>query len=144
MFRSKLILSTTLAAFALASCGEGTAPVAGGATSPAAQPAGGPSEADVKAVIERRVQSLATGVGSSHASVAVTFDAVEFGQPRPLNEQDRIDGLRGDTAYPVRARYSELRTWGNGQTETVNTYYAYDFYRDEFGGWDYSGKGPVR
>ena len=142
MFRSKLVLSATLAALTLAACGEGAAPATG--TAPVAQPAGSPSEADVKAVIERRVQSLATGVGSSHKSVAVTFEAVEFGQPRPLNEQDKIDGLRGDTAYPVRARYSELRTWGNGETETVNTYYAYDFYRDEFGGWDFSGKGPVR
>lgn len=148
MFRSNLVLSATLAALALAACGEGAAPAAGPApaagTPATAQATAAPTEADVKAVIERRVRSLATGSGTSHKSVDITFQAVEFGQPRALNEQDRIDGVRGETVYPVRARYSEHRTWGNGETQDLETYYEYDFYRDDFGAWDYVGKGPVR
>ena len=105
---------------------------------------GEPSEDHIKAVIQRRVESRATGVSSSQKSVAVISDLIAFGEPRLLNEQDKIDGLRGDTVYPVRAKYSELRTWCNGETETVSTHYAYDFYRDEFGALNFNAKGPVQ
>ncbi len=148
MSRTNTSLTLLIAAAMLAGCGEG-APSSTGVppvteSAAPAQAAGKPSEDEIKAVIQRRLESLATGVGSAHKSVVVTFDGITFGDPRPLNEQDRIDGLRGDRAYPVRAKYSELRTWGNGETETVNTHYAYDFYRDEFGEWNYNAKGPVQ
>lgn len=113
----------------------------------AATSTGAPTEDDVKALITRRAQSLATGVGSSHSAVEIEFASVEIAPGRPLNEQDRIDGIKGDTAWPVRARWTEHRRWGaadaGGSTEDVPQYYSYDFFRDSFGGWDVLGHGPV-
>jgi len=150
MIRSLLALPLLFGMTVLTACGEGAPPASGEAAASAAtdtaltQMGGKPSEADIKAVIQRRLESLATGVGSSHKSVVVTFESIVFGEPRPLNAQDKIDGLRGSTVYPVRAKYSELRTWGNGETETVKTHYGYDFYRDEFGELNFNAKGPVQ
>jgi hypothetical protein len=82
-------------------------------------------------------------VGSAHQSVKVEFDEVHFGETRKPNEQDKIDGVRGDTVYPVRAKYKSLRRWGNGETEEKVIHYNYDFYRDEFGDWNAILRGPV-
>ena len=151
MTRLTFALPLMLAATGIAGCDEGASPAPSEAAALAATQSvssmptlGEPSEDDIKAVIQRRVESRATGVSSSQKSVAVISDSIAFGEPRLLNEQDKIDGLRGDTVYPVRAKYSELRTWGNGETETVSTHYAYDFYRDEFGALNFNAKGPVQ
>ena len=122
-------------------------PAAGGsagAPGGAATAAGGALTEDaVKQFVTRKEQNLATGVGSSHKSVAVDFSEVRIGATRAPNEQDKIDGIRGDTVYPVRVKYTSNRTWGNGETEAKVIHYGYDFYRDEFGEWNAVGRGPV-
>ncbi len=103
-----------------------------------------PSEETVKRFITRKEEALATGVGSKHSSVAVTFESVRFGESREATERDRlVNGIKGPRVFPVRAKYASLRRWGNGETETVNIHYAYEFYVDEFGEWDAYYVGPV-
>jgi hypothetical protein len=103
-----------------------------------------PSEDDVKRYITRKEEALATGVGSSHSSVTVNFESVRFGQSREATEKDKVvNGITGSTVFPVQAKYSSLRRWGNGETETVNIHYSYEFYRDEFGEWNAYYVGPV-
>ncbi|HEX8436104.1 hypothetical protein [Archangium sp.] len=103
-----------------------------------------PTEAEVKAYVTRKAQALATGVGSSHSSTTVTFESVTFGESRETTERDRlVNGISGPMVFPVRVKYSELRRWGNGDTQTVQTHYAYEFYVDEFGEWNAYGVGPV-
>jgi hypothetical protein len=104
-----------------------------------------PTEDEVKAYITRKAQALATGVGSAHSSTTVTFESVRFGESRSTTERDRlVNGITGPTVFPVRVKYSELRRWGNGDTQTVQTHYDYEFYVDEFGEWNTYGVGPVR
>jgi hypothetical protein len=103
-----------------------------------------PSEDAVKRYITRKEEALATGVGSSHASVTVTFESVRMGESRAATEKDRVvNGITGSTVFPVRAKYASLRRWGNGETQTVNIHYSYEFYRDEFGEWNAYYVGPV-
>lgn len=104
---------------------------------------GGPTEEEAKELITRRVQSSATGIGSQPSAVDLTFQSVEIAPARPVNQQDKMDGMRGDNSWLVRAKFTELRRWGSGSTETRETHYNYDFYRDDFGKWDYMGRGPV-
>ena len=142
------LVALVLLAGGVAGCDKGdSAPAgtAGGAAAPA--PAGGGAALDADAVkqfITRQEERLATGVGSSHQSVKVEFVDVRLGEPRKPNEQDKIDGVRGDTVYPVRAKYKSLRRWGNGDTAEKEIHYGYDFYRDEFGEWNAVLRGPVR
>ena len=102
------------------------------------------TEADVKAFVTRQQERSATGIGSVHKSVTLTFESVRMGAPRPINYADQLEGMRGATIYPVQVKYQGLRRWGNGSTQTVETHYAYDFFRDEFGDWAAKGLGPVR
>ncbi len=104
-----------------------------------------PSEETVKRFITRKEEALATGIGSAHASVTVTFESVRFGDSREATERDRlVNGITGPRVFPVRAKYASLRRWGNGDTETVNIHYAYEFYMDEFGEWNAYLVGPVK
>ena len=103
-----------------------------------------PTEAIVKRFITKQEERLATGVGSSHKSVTVTFESVRFGQKRAANARDRVvNGITGKTLYPVRVQYTSHRTWGNGETEAKKIHYGYEFYVDEFGEWTASLVGPV-
>ena len=103
-----------------------------------------PTEDEVKAYITRKAQALATGVGSAHSSTTVTFESVRFGESRSTTERDRIvNGITGPMVFPVRVKYSELRRWGNGDTQTVQIHYDHEFYVDEFGEWNTYGVGPV-
>lgn len=149
--KQTLATTTTILALALAGCnasatgsvtpGASTPPAAGASTAPAA--AGKLTEADVKAYVEKKEQALATGVGSAHTGVTLTWDSVQIGATRAPNEQDKIDGVRGDAVYPVRVKYTSNRTWNNGDKEAKAISYAYDFYVDQFGGWDAVLRGPV-
>jgi len=130
-FTLLLPLAATFGCDGQASAGDG--PTAGALTEDA-----------VKQFVTRKEEALATGVGSAHKSVKVEFVEVRLGATRRPNEQDKIDGIRGDTVYPARAKYKSVRTWGNGETEEKLIHYAYDFYRDEYGEWDAVGLGPVR
>jgi hypothetical protein len=110
----------------------------------ACQQSKSPTENDVKAFVTRKSEMLATGVGSSHSSVTVTFESVLFGESRATNERDRlVNGITGPTVFPVRVKWSELRRWGNGDTDTVQIHYAYEFYVDEYGQWNANSVGPV-
>jgi hypothetical protein len=77
--------------------------------------------------------------------VKVTVESIRVGQKRAATERDRVvNGITGKTVFPVRVQYTSLRTWGNGETETKQVHYAYEFYQDEFGEWTAYHVGPVR
>jgi hypothetical protein len=115
------------------------------ATPPSAQPPASTAltEDAIKRFITRKEENLATGVGSAHKSVALDFLEIRLGDPRKPNEQDKIDGVRGDTVHPVRAKYKSTRKWGNGDTDEKTIHYNYDFYKDEFGDWNAILRGPL-
>jgi hypothetical protein len=99
----------------------------------------------VKAFITRKEKMLATGIGSTHKSVVVTFESVRLGASRKANLRDRtVNGITGPIIYPARVKYTSLRTWGNGETESVPIHYDYEFYKDAYGSWDAYMVGPVR
>jgi len=105
--------------------------------------AGLTSEA-VKAYITRKEKMLATGIGSSHKSVTLTFESIRFGKTRPATLRDRtVNGIEGPTVYPVRAKYVSNRVWGNGEKEAVKVHYDYEFYKDSYGEWNSYMVGPV-
>lgn len=137
-----------LLALVLAACGGGEPPAdaaAGESFAEEEEADGAPTDDDVRALITRREEASATGVGSMHGSVALAFDEVRFGTPRAADERDRVvNGITGATVYPVRVRYTSHRTWGNGETEARPIHYDYEFFRDAQGGWDAYLVGPVR
>jgi hypothetical protein len=103
------------------------------------------TESDVKQLITRREKMLATGVGTSPNSADVTFESIKFGTTRTANKQDEFDGVpEGETVYPVRTKYTAHRQWGSGSTEDRETYYDWDFFKNNYGEWDAIGKGPAR
>ncbi len=153
MNRSLALMTTIvlLQASALAGCDgktSSTGTPAPGASQAAGQPtapkaAGKLTEEDVKKFVTRKEQNLATGVGSSHKSVTVDFQEIQFGATRAPNERDKFDGIRSDTVYPVRVKFTSHRTWGNGETEDKVINYNYDFYTNDFSEWDALLQGPA-
>lgn len=142
-FRTRwAFLLTLLPALVAVGCDGGDGGKGASAASSAA-PGGPLTEDAVKQFITRKEENLATGVGSAHKSVTVEFVEIRMGATRAPNEQDKIDGVRGDTVYPVRAKFKSKRVWGNGETEEKLIHYAYDFYRDESGEWNALLLGPV-
>ena len=137
--RRRTVWAALVAAAVLVGC-DGQASGGDGAAAADA----GLTEDAVKQFVTRKEEKLATGVGSAHKSVKVEFVEVRLGAARAPNEQDKIDGVRGDRVYPARAKYKSIRTWGNGETEEKVIHYAYDFYRDEYGEWDAVLRGPVK
>lgn len=138
----------------LAGCTGNMAPGAspsaapGASALPSAQPSAAAAaskltEEIVKAHVTKLEQAL-VGKESAHTKVDLTFQAVEIGTPRAANMQDDIDGAHGDTIYPARVKYTSFRSWPSGETRTLEIYYAYNFYVDDFGGWGAIGLGPVR
>lgn len=98
----------------------------------------------VKAHITKKEKSLATGIGSAHQSVSVTFESIRFGKARKTTPKDRVvNGIEGPMVYPVRVKYTSHRRWGNGETETKNIHYDYEFYKDSYGEWNTYMVGPV-
>lgn len=98
----------------------------------------------VKEFVTRKEKALATGVGSAHKSVTLTFQNPRFGASRAVTKRDKLNGIKGTTVYPVRVRYTSHRVWGNGETEDKEIHFEYEFFKDAFGEWDAYGVGPVQ
>lgn len=105
---------------------------------------GAPTEADVEKFITKKEEALATGTGSAHKSVKLTFESIRFGKSRKATERDRVvNGIQGSTVYPARVKYISHRTWGNGEAEDKKIHYDYELYQDEYDEWNAYLVGPV-
>lgn len=142
----RIIVKAGLAGICLvaAGCGEGGG--SSGAGSGAGQAASGElTEQDVQAWVTQAEQTPQEDYrGVDEAASAVTFQSVQIAQGRTPTEQDRINGVRGDTLYPVQVRYRVQYRLQNGETEDAERAWSYDFYRDPFGKWATISHGPAR
>ena len=102
----------------------------------------GLTEDIVKRYVTRKAEALAKS-STGPKSISVTFENIRFGKPRRANAQDKIDGIRGKTVYPVRVQYTATYHWMN-EDEVNKIHYDYSFYKDSYDEWSALGNGPVR
>jgi len=101
------------------------------------------TEAIAKTVITKQENNV-TKYSTGPKSVTVTYEIVRLGKTRKANKADEYEGIpAGATVYPVRAKYTVVQHYGSGD-KTTEKHYDYDFYENNFGGWETLGRGPVR
>ena len=74
----------------------------------------------------------------------ITFESVRIGKTRTANKVDENNGVpAGETVYPVRVKYTVVIQTSTGP-QTTNHHYDWDFFKNNFGEWASSGRGPVQ
>lgn len=97
----------------------------------------------IKQIITKQENNL-TKYSTGPKSVTVTFESIKIGKARKANKADEYEGIPpGATIYPVRAKYTAVHHYNDGDQEK-KYHYDYYFYQDSFDEWATLGLGPVR
>lgn len=138
------IVTVCLLAAGCDGAGEGAAS-SGGASGSTRAASGELTEQDVRTWVTQYEQTpMEDYRGFDEAASVVTISSVEIADGRTPTEQDKINGVRGDTLYPVQVRYTVQKRLPSGETETSDRAWSYDFYRDPFGKWSTVSHGAIQ